>query len=116
MSSCLRRNHRTLLRWAALVGLAKNKVVWGKPSYLSHQFCFHWAKVNDFKKSYVLFVICNVNWVVLFVICNVNWAVLFVIYDGNEFLYEQKQHKQCLYIQYEVYIFQSETARYDWLH
>ena len=55
----------------------------------------------------VLFVICNVNWVVSFVICNVNRAVLFVISDGNDFLYEQKQHKQCLYIQhqYEGYIF-----------
>jgi len=63
----------------------------------------------------VLFVICNVNWVVSFVICNVNRAVLFVISNGNYFLYEQKQHKQCLYIQqqYEGYIFQSQTAHYD---
>jgi len=73
---------------------------------------FEWAVLSVICKVnwVVLFVICNQNWVLLFVICNVNWAILFMIYDGNDFLYEQKQHKQCLYRLVYVHICWLQTT------
>ena len=45
----------------------------------------------------VLFMICNVNWVVSFVICNANWAVLFVISTAMIF-YMNKSNISNVYI------------------